>query len=317
MTIPPSSPRTQSVRDAQQLECACLHALCDRQLAEGGWPFTASTKQTAVEPTALACLALPPNLATQCDAAIRSLLHLQNANGSWPAFAGDDERGSGYTGLALHALRRRGEQGLVTSRAAHWLLHSQGQEAHWLWKWKFRTSDRHVRFDPDKFGWPWMPGTVSWVVPTAYSLLALKHLHVDSEREFLEFRIRHGEAMLHDRMCPGGGWNAGNGVVYGVSLVPHPDATAAALLALLGEPLNDSTTASLNWLERRAESLLAPWSLAWTVLALHAFRRSTQPWIDRLCAVVEPAKIVDCATLAVACLALRCAHGPNVFGGDS
>jgi hypothetical protein len=32
--------------------------------------------------------------------------------------------------------------------------------------------------------------------------------------------------MLLDRMCPGGGWNAGNSVVYGVPLTPHIDATA-------------------------------------------------------------------------------------------
>ena len=305
------------MRDVQQLECSCLSALCECQLPEGGWPFAASANQTAVEPTALACLALPPNLATERDAAIQCLLQLQNPNGSWPAFPGDDERGSGYTGLALYALNRRGEQGLATSRAVHWLLHSQGWEAHWLWKWKFRTSDRHVRFDPNKFGWPWMAETVSWVVPTAYALIALKHVDRSSHTELLDFRIRRGAAMLHNRICPGGGWNAGNGVVYGSPLAPHPDATAAALLALSGEPLNDLIAASLAWLECRAGSLFAPWSLAWTVLALGAFRRPTQPWIDRLCAMVEPAENVDCATLAVVCLALRCSHGPNVFGGDS
>ena len=311
------------MRGAQQLESACLQTLCLCQLPDGGWPFTAGANQTAVEPTALACLALPPNFATTRSAAIRCLLHLQNPNGSWPAFPDGDERGSGYTGLALYALNRSGEQGLATSRAVNWLLDSQGWEAHWLWKWKFRTSDRHVRFDPDKFGWPWMPETVSWVVPTAYALVALKHVdrssQVDSnsQKELLAFRVRRGLAMLYDRICPGGGWNAGNGVVYGFPLAPHPDATAAALLALSGEPLNDFIATSLAWLECRAGSLFAPWSLAWTVLALDAFRRPTQPCIERLCGVVEPAGITDCATLAVVCLALHCSHDSNAFGGDS
>jgi hypothetical protein len=40
--------------------------------------------------------------------------------------------------------------------------------------------------------------------------------------------------MLLDRACPTGGWNAGNGVVYGVALKPHIDATATALLAMQG-----------------------------------------------------------------------------------
>lgn len=304
------------MRDAQQVEHACLQALVDRQLPEGGWPFAADTKQKAVEPTALACLALPSNPVGERDAALRSLLHAQNADGSWPAFPDDDGQGSGYTGLALYACIQCGEQAVTTRRGVRWLLDSRGRESHWLWKWKFRTSDRHVRFDPDKYGWPWMPETVSWVVPTAYSLLALKHAREESQQDLLEFRVRCGAAMLYDRMCPNGGWNAGNGVVYGSPLAPHPDATAAALLALLGEPPNDSITASLSWLERRAESLAAPWSLAWTVLALHAFRRPTQPCIDRLCAVAGPAEINDCATLAVVSLALRCAYGPNMFGVD-
>jgi hypothetical protein len=271
----------------------------------------------AVEPTALAVLALPSTLALKRYAAIGSLLHTQNPNGSWPAFSGDDERGSGYTGLAVYALGRCGESGMPTERAVSWLLRSRGWESHWPWKWKFRTTDRNVRFDPDKFGWPWMPETLSWVVPTAYSLLALKRAHAASHQRLLEFRIRRGVEMLYDRICPGGGWNAGNGVVYGSPLTPHPDATAVALLALLGEPPNDSITASLDWLERRAETLLVPWSLAWTILTLHAFQRPTRSLIDRLCAVVEPAEIRDCAPLAAVCLALRCANGPNVFGAEA
>lgn len=267
----------------------------------------------AVEPTALALLALPPTLALKRYAAIESLLHTQNSNGSWPAFSGDDGQGSGYTGLAVHALSQCGEQGVPTSRAVRWLLRSRGCESHWLWKWKFRTTDRRVRFDPDKFGWSWMPETASWVFPTAYSLLALKRAHRPSQRKLMTFRIRRGVEMLYDRICPGGGWNAGNGVVYGSRLSPHPDATAVALLALLGELPNNSITASLAWLERRAETLCAPWSLAWAILALHAFERSTQSLIDRLGVVAEPAEIKDGATLAAICLALGCGNGPNAF----
>jgi hypothetical protein len=304
------------MRDVQKVDFACVQELGDRQLPEGGWPFTPDAKQMAIEPTALALLALPSNLSHEREAAIRSLLHLQNANGSWPAFSGDDAHGSGYTGLAAYALDRWSGQETPTSRAVHWLLHCRGWESHWLWKWKFRTTDRHVRFDPDKFGWPWMRETVSWVVPTAYSLLALKRARGTSQKKLLEFRFRRGVEMLYDRSCPAGGWNAGNGVVYGVPLTPHPDVTAVALLALLCEPVNDFVTASLDWLERRAESLLAPWGLAWTILALHAFQRPTQSLTDRLSLVVEPAEISDCATLAVICLALRCAHGPNVFGAE-
>jgi hypothetical protein len=42
-------------------------------------------------------------------------------------------------------------------KGLHWLLSSAGKEANWLWKSKLCTADHHVRFDPDKFGWPWVP----------------------------------------------------------------------------------------------------------------------------------------------------------------
>jgi hypothetical protein len=51
-----------------------------------------------------------------------------------------------------------------------WVLNIRGREGQWPWNWKFRTVDRHVQFDRDKYGWPWFSGTVSWVVPTALQL---------------------------------------------------------------------------------------------------------------------------------------------------
>jgi hypothetical protein len=305
------------VHDIQELNHACVQDLIDRQLPEGGWPFSSDTTQSAIEPTALALLALLSSSVRERDAAVRFLLRTQNANGSWPAFRGDDGEGSGLTGLVFYALNRCRAQRMVTERAVQWLIESRGWESHWLWKWKFRTSDRHVRFDPDKFGWPWIPETVSWVVPTAYSILALKHSRGISQQGPIQLRIRRGVEMLYDRICPEGGWNAGNGVVYGFPLAPHPDATALALLSLLSEPLNNFINASLDWLERRAETCFAPWSLAWTVLALDAFGRPTELLTDRLSSAVDPAEVKDCATLAVASLALGCAHGPNAFGVNS
>ena len=42
-------------------------------------------------------------------------------------------------------------------RGLKWLLDSKGKESNWLWRGNFRTTDTHVRFDPDKFAWPWLP----------------------------------------------------------------------------------------------------------------------------------------------------------------
>jgi hypothetical protein len=301
------------MHDIQELNHVCVQGLIDRQLPEGSWPFSSHTTQSAIEPTALALLALPSSSVRERDAAFRFLLRSQNANGSWPAFSGDDAGGSGLTGLVFYSLHRCCAREMVGHRAVEWLVRTTGWESHWPWKWKFRTSDRHVRFDPDKFGWPWIPETVSWVVPTAYSILALKYARGISQQDLVRLRIRRGVEMLYDRTCPEGGWNAGNGVVYGFPLAPHPDVTALALLSLLNERPNYFITSSLDWLERRSGTCFAPWSLAWTILALDAFRRPTELLTDQLSSVLDPAEVNDCATVAVVSLAFRCAAGDNAF----
>ena len=287
--------------------------LVSRQTGEGGWPFTPACGQPALEPTCLALLALHSRHGTARDRAIQFLLGSQNPNGSWSAFAGDDAEGCGLTGLALYALQRCGVRGNAIDRAIRWLLNLRGWESHWLWKWKFRTTDRRVRFDPEKYGWPWTPETVSWVVPTSYSLLALKRLSAQRQGDLLRLRMRRGVEMLVDRACPNGGWNAGNGVVYGQPMTPHLDATALALLALVSEPPNELVAASLEWLNRRSETCFSTWSLSWAILALHAHGRFPAPLLARLAGISDPNKIQDCATLAVAALAFDCVEGKNVF----
>jgi len=211
--------------------------LIRRQLPCGGWSALTSLAQPALEPTCYSLLALGSQAADVRDRAHGFLLRAQNPNGSWPVFAGDDHDGSWVTSLVAITLRDLIPAIPARLKGLHWLLSSAGKEANWFWKWKFRTADRHVRFDPDKFGWPWFPDTVSWVVPTAFAILALNQLPCSCGGfELVPSRVHHGVEMLTDRACPGGGWNAGNGVVYGAAVAPHPDDTAIALLALRDRP---------------------------------------------------------------------------------
>ncbi|MCI0625535.1 MAG: hypothetical protein L0387_28470 [Acidobacteria bacterium] len=287
--------------------------LVDRQSQHGGWTFAGGSGQLALEPTCLALLAMSSDGGPARDRAISFLIEMQNRNGSWPAFLGDDTDGCGLTGVGLYALLGCGVTCDATHSAIRWLLDMKGWESHWLWRWKFRTTDRHVRFDPDKFGWPWTPETVSWVVPTSYSLLALKALPAPLQTEHIQFRIRRAVEMLFDRACPNGGWNAGNGVVYGEPMTPHLDATALALLALRSEPTNDLLAASLDWLQRRSQTCFAPWSLSWAILALNAYDLPTGPSLARLADICNLDQLQDCATVAVASLALDCTVGRNVY----
>jgi len=118
--------------------------------------------------------------------------------------------------------------------------------------------------------------------------------------------------MLLDRACPTGGWNAGNGVVYGVPIAAHLDATAAALLALHGEKADPIISSSLHWLERSAATCRAPWSWAWSLLALEAYDRPVEDLADRL-SDLDPDLIGDTATLAAVIVALDCLVQGNAF----
>ena len=277
--------------------------LATRQLPSGGWPALLSSSQASLEASALAHLALVPDSGQVGDRATNFLLRVQNPNGSWPAFVGDDYLGSWTTSLALIALRSVAEAFGQRAHGGEWLIRSAGKESNWFWKWKFRTTDRHVRFEPDKFGWPWIPDTNSWVAPTAFAILALTQPGIQSA-DVGKRRVELGIQMLLDRCCPGGGWNAGNGVVYGNAMAPHPDDTAIALLALSCCAREAIVRASVDWLACVAPTLNAPWSLGWSILALAAHRRTIDPLVRRLSGWSWLKEVEDNGALAVSCLAL-------------
>ena len=77
--------------------------------------------------------------------------------------------------------------------------------------------------------------------------------------------------MLYDRMCPGGGWNCGNPMVYGVPGEPQVTSTVWALLALRENPERPEVQQSLAWLEGFANSIKSPASLALRAIALRAY----------------------------------------------
>lgn len=190
-----------------------------------------------------------------------ALVRMQWRDGAWSALQSVGPPNVFHTALALIALRHLRNSSAAADRGLRWLESIEGNESHWLWKWKFRFFDRQVRFDPNKSGWPWVPGTVSWVAPTSLALLAFEAWGRGSTR------IDWARAMLIDRACPGGGWNAGNGVAFGVALDPHPDFTAMALLALRDPGVEMDR--AVEYLGRRVPSLRSPHSLAWCAMAWH------------------------------------------------
>jgi hypothetical protein len=294
---------------------ALQFSLQNRQLACGGWPALACSSQPSLEATCLAALALGQRDIGAVAKAQDFLLRSQNSNGSWPVFPGDDVAGCWVTSLATLALRDLALAMPARLKGLHWLLNSRGKESHWLWKWKFRTADRHVRFDPDKFGWPWVPDTVSWVPPTAFAILALRQAPCPCDGlERTAIRVECGMQMLLDRACPGGGWNAGNGVVYDSPLAAHADDTAIALLALSHQPEEPCVRRSVAWLMQGAATLAAPWSLSWSILALAAHRLLPQSLVGLLLDLHDLDQVEDNCSLALVCLALDHGRALAAFG---
>ncbi len=304
------------------MDTATLHEILRaRQSHAGAWTFGAS--QDAVEPTCLAILALRHQPSAHLERALDTIENLQNKDGSWPAFIGDEPEGCWTTALAVLSLMAARHRTKRLAGGIQWLLNARGREANWFWRWKLRTVDNKVKFDPAKFGWSWVSGTTSWVIPTAFALIALQQARqrgYNKTAQLIE-RVDLGTRMLLDRMCPGGGWNSGNGIAFGVPLAPHIDATSIALLALTGHEEEQAVQSSLHWLVNRLARCPSPYSLAWGVLAIAAYRRISAEGSESLRSRAEElmrltenaASIEDTCTLAVSALALEAMNGDSVF----
>jgi hypothetical protein len=294
-----------------ELANRCEKALHNRQLPCGGWSYGKS-RQWAIEPTALALLALRLRPGANWKKGAAFLGGCQRSDSSWPAFQGDEE-GCWATALAVIALARLGGNWSRVQRGAAWLLKVRGQESHWWAKWRYRFFDRQVRFDPGKYGWPWTEGAASWVVPTSYSLIALRLTFGCCLPLAVKERIDTAIAMLFDRGCPGGGWNAGNGMAFHVPLEPHIDVTSLALLALLPFREDPFVKKSLTWLQRELPFLVSTDRLCWAMVALAAYKCDTHTTKEKLAELSSEMFNPDPEVGSLLLLAIQALRGASPF----
>jgi hypothetical protein len=191
---------------------------------------------------------------------------------------------------------------------------SRGKEGHWFWRWKFKTADRNVQFDPDKYGWPWISGSASWVIPTAFSVIAIKQFTVCNRSERRRNESDLGVDMLLDRACVGGGWNSGNSIVYGVPLRGSCRGDGNCSIGAAGRGRTSVIRASLAWLKQRGATIESVSSLAWCILSLFVYQESVEDLKNRLATLIGDGRdIRNNATLATAILALRCGEMIHPF----
>src|SRR5579862_62909 len=261
------------------VERVCLPFLLSSQNTDGGWGFHSDTR-SRVEASAWALLALrecaiPRTLAEPTARGFRFLEATQLPDGAWPA-SPESREGCWVTALACWALLGLEEFSGSVRRGMSWLCADQPGEARLLWRLLRRLHGiRRVSSQKDSYyGWSWTLGTASWVEPTSSAMIVLGSAPAGL-LPAASRRMRLAEAMLYDRMCPGGGWNCGNPMVYGVPGEPQVGTTAWALLALRQYGDRQENQLSMRWLEQAWPKMQSVASLAMADLALDACGRES------------------------------------------
>ncbi len=289
----------------------CLPMLGSAQNPDGGWGYQQG-KESATEPTAWALLALassqnPPEDSGKFLTAIQRgkdwLRAAQLPDHSWPAFANFEE-GSWLTSWAGLALQQYGEAPEAVAAGANWLCNQwPGDSAPWrVWMQRVFGKRNVLRQNSSLRGWSWTPGTSSWVEPTACALLLLHRLYAskkfppDAER-----RRKLAEAMLYDRMCPGGGWNSGNSAVYGVAGEPLVGPTVWALIALQDYRERAENQMGLQWLLSTREKIQGPGSLALAHICFQVYEREAPSMIPALRREFEENQFMGSVVVAAMC----------------
>jgi hypothetical protein len=260
----------------------CLPSLKNAQNEDGGWGFRPGLHSRA-EPTCWALLALLHSSEPAAGDVIARGFHFlcagQHADGSWSSTP-EEKTGCWVTALACWTLLAAKDCAHAVAAGLRWVCDDWPQDST---SWRrflaqFSREREEVAMNNGYRGWGWTPGTSSWVEPTACALLALEQVPEHLRPNAAKHRRQLAEAMLYDRMCPGGGWNCGNPHVYGVAGEPLVVPTALALLALRAHRQRPENAASLHWLERVIPSVQGSGSLALAKICLDAYGYS---WPDQ------------------------------------
>lgn len=178
--------------------------------------------------------------------------------------------------MTLATVRR--ETGPPLRKGVDWLLNVAGAEESSLLtravaKLGVLETDRNFSLK----GWPWKPGTSSWVEPTAHTLVALKRASTLSSFPDLSGRVRSGEAQLLDVRGRDGGWNYGSRSARGIDLPTYPETTG---LALLGLQSHTGLSPSLDLAGKMLRETASPMARAWLTIALRLHAVEVPPLPD-------------------------------------
>lgn len=123
-----------------------------------------------------------------------------------------------------------------------------------------------VGYDTSLKGWPWTSEALSWLEPTALSIIALRVTGYEKHE-----RVQEALLMLMNRQLTKGGFNFGSTKVFGRELNPMPETTGMALASIAGMVPKTSVDKSLNYLRSNIGEAQTPITLGWSILGLSAY----------------------------------------------
>jgi hypothetical protein len=297
-----------SLADKDFVYQVCLPFIESAKNQDGGWGFHPGS-ESRTEATACVVLALVELQAFEdlSRAGIDYLRRAQLPDGSWPSSPGQNV-GCWATSLACWALAGSSESREAVSRGLRWISEDWPRDLNLFQRLIRKISSRKevVAQNAALHGWGWTPNTASWVEPTAFALMAFEQASTELMPQGAANRQKIAKDLLYDRMCPGGGWNCGNPMVYGVPGDPLVEPTAWALLALRNEPSRPEIQMSLEWLGKNVARMESAQSLALAKICWEAYGGTwpgNAPQLSELYAKNEFLASVE--TVAWSCLALH------------
>jgi hypothetical protein len=240
---------------------ARLATLRATQNHDGGWGYFPG-KESWLEPTAYAAMALHGDPAS--GRAWQLISSWQQADGSWKPSA-KVGMSSWATSLCVLIAMARGEWGDPFQKGVSWLLGSSGVESDLLNRIVVAIGMVKAERNMSLKGWPWKPGTSSWVEPTSHALVALRKAAVKVSSNELRERVRIGQKQLLDCRSNDGGWNYGSPEALGVNLPSYPETTALALVGLQGTKGLDG---AFDVAAKMTRATPSPLARAWLTIAM-------------------------------------------------
>jgi hypothetical protein len=233
---------------------SAIDYLISAQHASGGWGYSTGLKPV-VEPTAAVLLAIrdEPLANNSFQRGLTWLLNCQHKDGGWGINEDDPESGW-QTAWALIALRYSTQNKDSISKAVEWLTTVSTSE---ITREEFQKPDVPKSNNVGAFVWPWLPGQVGWIEPTAMAVLALEGI---TNSQLADVRINAAHSYFLQNRTPDGGWDIGNIGPLDTTVIPRAFPSVLVLMALALTAPEDIQTIDLSALRQdldRDPSILA------------------------------------------------------------